>query len=168
MNELIFKKSEKVKAIAWLDSMIDSLDDEKDYVIEVKQHKRKRSLSANAYFWTLCDQIAAHLGIAKEQIYRQYILNVGGNTEMLRVEDRAVQTLREIWESHGLGWQIETMPSGFEGWTDCIMYKGSSSFDTATMSRLINLAVQDAESYGIETLESAKIERLCAEWKGVE
>ena len=166
MTEFKFKKSEKIKAAAWLDSYIDSLDDsEREYIISIKQARGKRSLSANAYFWVLCDALSVVMKMPKEQIYRNYIRNIGGNAEYMRVQDNAVRILKKSWESHGLGWQVETLESGYPGWTDCILYYGSSVFDSETMSRLINLAVQDCDSFGVETLDSAEIEQMCEEWK---
>jgi hypothetical protein len=49
MREIRFKKSDTVKVIAELASYIDSLQEDKDYTLTVKEHKEKRSLSANAY-----------------------------------------------------------------------------------------------------------------------
>ena len=164
MQELKFKKPDKVKAVAWLDSLIDSFDD-REYIITVKQARDKRSLSANSYFWVLCDKLSEKLKMPKEEIYRNYIRNVGGNTEYLRLQNDAVPLMKRVWESKGIGWQVETLDSGYDGWTDCILYYGSSTFDSGTMSRLINLVTMDCDSYGIETLESAECERLCAEWE---
>lgn len=160
MNELTFSKPDKIKAAAWLDSLIDSLDEGKTYVITVKEQRKKRSLSANAYAWTLIDKLTAYMSLPKEEIYRSYVKNIGGNMEHMRVEDRAVDTLCRVWNEKGIGWITETAPSGFEGWTDVFLYYGSSTYDTATMSRLIDLIVQDCKAFGIETLEDIELERL--------
>ena len=162
--ELEFKKSEKVRAAAWLDSLIDSLDDKSEYVIEVKKKRHKRSLSANAYFWTLCGKLAEKLCIPKDEIYRGYVRNIGGNTELMRMENRCVKAFERAWRSQGIGWQVETAPSGYDGWTDCIAYFGSSVYDSETMSRLIGLAVQDCKAQDIPTLDDIEIERICSEW----
>ena len=43
------------------------------YTCEVKEQHKKRSLDANAYFWTLCDQLAEATRIPKEEIYREVV-----------------------------------------------------------------------------------------------
>ena len=49
MNKQIFNKESGIKAVAWLSSLISALEDGKEYVVEVKQYRKKRSLDANAY-----------------------------------------------------------------------------------------------------------------------
>lgn len=166
MADLIFTKAEKIKAIAWLSSYIDSLDDEKKYKIEVKEHRKKRSLDANAYFWNLADKLAAVLHIAKTELYKIYIREIGGNSTTVCVQDKAVKTLVNGWGHNGLGWVTDTTKSKIDGCTNVILYYGSSVYDTAQMSRLIDLIVQDCKEYGIETESPAELQRLVDAWGG--
>ena len=85
--------------------------------------------------------------------------------ECVTVSNNAVSTLRELWQSKGLGWQTETAPTPYEGYTDVFLYDGSSTFDSRTMARLIDLIVQDCKEQGIETLEDTELERLVEEWE---
>jgi hypothetical protein len=43
---------------------------DKLYTADLKEKRKKRSLSANAYFWTLCGKLASTLGIPSHEIYR--------------------------------------------------------------------------------------------------
>ena len=81
MNKQIFQKKDGIKAVAWLSSLISSLDDNKTYAVEVKQHKKQRSLDANAYCWVLIDKLSEKLNVSKTEIYRQAIKEIGGNSE---------------------------------------------------------------------------------------
>ena len=45
------------------------LDPNKEYDIEIKQHREKRSLNANNYCWKLCTEIASVLNSDKDSIY---------------------------------------------------------------------------------------------------
>lgn len=166
MADLIFAKADKIKAIAWLDSYIDSLDEEKKYKIEVKEHRKKRSLDANAYFWLLCDKLAAVLRIPKTDLYKIYIREIGGNSTTVCVQDKAVKTLVSGWGHNGLGWVTDTAKSKIDGCTNVILYYGSSVYDTAQMSRLIDLIVQDCKEYGIETESPEELQRLVDAWGG--
>lgn len=165
MIEFKFKKEDKPKAIAHLASYIDGIDDDHEYVMTVKQVRGKRSVNANAYAWTLINRLAVKLGIGATEIYRRYIRDVGGNMVHYVVEDRAVKTLRRLWESKGVGWQAEAAPTGYEGYSDVFLYYGSSTFDTRSMSRLIDLIVQDCKANDIETLDDIELQRLIEDWE---
>lgn len=135
-----------------------------DVEVTVKKFRQKRSLDANAYAWVLMDRLAAVTGRRKDEIYLDAVRNVGGNTETVCVLDKAVDKLREAWSRNGLGWPTETMPSKLEGCTNVILYYGSSTFDTAQMSRMIDGLVQDCKSVGVETMTPDELERLLEAW----
>ena len=164
MKEIIFKKADSVRVIAELASYIDSLSDDKEYKIEVKEVKQKRSLNANAYAWKLLDELAQKLHIGKNELYRTYIKDVGGNTEIICIQDKALKHFKEIWEQGHVGRFVEEMPSKIKGCTNLMVYTGSSDFNTADMSRLIELIVQDCIENDIPTYNQEELDRLCNEW----
>lgn len=164
MNEITFTTDEKIKAIAAAASYIDSLQDGKTYVLTIKEKKQRRSLDANAYAWVLLDKLAERLHEPKEDIYRGYIREIGGNSETVCVKNEAVDRLTEGWENNGIGWQADTMPSKIAGCTNVILYFGSSTYDSGQMARLIDFIVQDCEAIGIETKSAEELEKLCKEW----
>ena len=133
--------------------------------IELKPFKAKRSLDANAYFFVLADKLADKLGTTKEDVYRNAIRNISGVSEIVCVRDKAAQHLCEVWGQNGLGYQTETFPSKIEGCTNVVLYYGSSTYDTAQMSRLISNVVQDCKAVGIETMTPNEIARMLAMWE---
>lgn len=135
-----------------------------DVDVSIKKHRERRSIDANAYAWVLMDKLAAAVGRPKMDIYKDAVLEVGGNTDIVCVQDRAVDKLRESWSKNGAGWLTETMPSKIEGCTNVILYYGSSSFDTAQMSRMIDNLVQDCTAVGIETMPPYKLAALVEAW----
>lgn len=166
MDSKQFFKADKVKAIAWLASLIDSLDDGKEYIIEVKERRKKRSLDANAMAWALITELAAVMNEKKTDVYKRYIAECGGNCEVVCCRNEAVKTLVSCWASRGLGWQAETYPSKLKGCTNVNLYYGSSVFDTKQMSIFIDSIVQDCKAVGIKTLDDIEIERLIEAWEG--
>ena len=56
------------------------------------------------------------------------------------------------------------MPSKLPGCVNVILYYGSSTYDTAQMSRLINLAVQDCKEQGIETMTPQELAAMMEGW----
>lgn len=163
-KEVLFQKKDRIKVVATVASYIDSLDENKQYTLIIQEKKKKRSLNANAYAWVLLDKLAAVLHIGKTELYRSYIKEIGGNSDVVCVIDKALDDLRKGWEHNGLGWLTETMPSKIAGCTNVIVYYGSSTYDTAQMSRLIEMIVQDCKENGIETLTPAELQSMCDEW----
>lgn len=135
------------------------------YDVEIKQHRERRSLDANAYAWVLMDKLAEKTGIPKTEIYRHYIREIGGNSETVCVVEAAVKKLRRGWEHNGLGWQTDIQPSKISGCVNVILYYGSSTYDSTQMSRLIDMIVYDCKSQGIETMPSDKLAALMEGWE---
>ena len=164
MNTLDFHKEDLPQAIAWLAKLIETLDESKEYTIEVKEKKKKRSLDANAYFWTLADKLSEKLNKPKTDIYREYIKEIGGVSDTLCMLNKAVDKFCERWASMGIGYQTDRIESKLEGCTNVIAYYGSSTYDTTQMSRLIDMAVQDCKQFGIPTYDREELDRLVKEW----
>ena len=164
MREITFKKRDTIKVVAELASYIDSLDDEKEYVLSVKEHREKRSLNANGYCWALLDKLAEKLNEPKTELYRHYVHEIGGNSYIVCCQNAEVDDLCRDWEHNGIGWLTELEESKLEGCTNVRLYYGSSVYDTLQMSRLINLVVQDCKEAGIETLTPEELDRLSEEW----
>ena len=143
--------------------MFDDLAD-KEVTFEIKQARKHRSLSANAYAWVLIDKIAEKMGIRKSEVYRNTIREIGGVSDVICVMDKAVDRLREGWAKNGLGWQTDTLPSKVEGCTNVVLYYGSSVYDSKQMGQLIDSLVQDAESLGIPTISDEEAERMLGSW----
>lgn len=136
-----------------------------EYTVEIKRYKKPRSLDANAYAWVLIDKISSAVNVSKVDVYRQCIRNIGGVSETVCVRDKAVDKLAECWERNGLGWQAESFKSKIPGCTNVTLYYGSSSYDSAQMSRLIDQLVDEAKALGIETMPPDKLAAILGEWK---
>ncbi len=138
---------------------------EKEITFEIKQFRRGRSLSANAYAWVLIDKIAERTGEKKTDVYRHAIKEIGGVSDTICVIDKAVDRLRESWEKNGLGWQTDTIQSKVDGCTNVILYYGSSVYDSKQMAQLIDSLIQDAEALGIPTISDAEAKKMLGNWK---
>lgn len=143
----------------------DDLKDIEKLSIEIKPFRARRSLDANAYCWVLIDKIAENQGVSKEEVYRESIKNIGGNSEIVCVKNEAVERLCEGWRRNGIGWQTDTFPSKIDGCTNVILYYGSSVYDTKQMSLLLDNIIQDCKTLGIQTETPAMIERMKSLWE---
>ena len=145
--------------------LVDDMNGCEKLSIEIKPYRARRSLDANAYFFVLADKLAEKLGTTKEEIYRNAIKEIGGVSETVCVKNQAVERLCEGWRNQGLGWQTDTFPSKLDGCTNVILYYGSSTYDSAQMSRLISNIVQDCQAVGIETRTPDEIANLLSLWE---
>lgn len=131
--------------------------------IEIKKYRNKRSLDANAYMWVLISKLEEKVNISKDVIYKDAIRNIGVY-EVIPVKNEAVERFIEAWTKNGLGWVCETTKSKLEGYTNVLAYYGSSTYDAAEMSRLIDLIVQDCKQLNIETMSKEELDSLIESW----
>lgn len=141
--------------------ILEVFDRLKDGLAELilKPWRKHRSLDANAFAWSLIGKITEELqtreprsGWTRTEVYRKAIKEIGGVSTIVCCQDKALDRLCTGWEHNGLGWMTETTASALPGCTNVILYYGSSTYDTAEMSRLINYLIQDAENLGIPTM----------------
>ena len=140
---------------------------EKDLDIEIKQHREKRSNDANAFCWALCTEIGNAMTppMTKEAVYQKAIRDVG-EYEPLPIREDAVETFRQRWKAKGSGWFAEVIDdSKIPGYKLVFAYYGSSTYDTKSMSRLIDHLIDDAEQMEIMIpLGKKDVERLKNDW----
>ncbi len=136
---------------------------DKEKVFEIKEHKVKRSLNANAYCWVLMNKIADAIKSTKEEVYREYIKNKG-IFRLITMNKDATNTFIKVWQEKGLGWICDTSESKYEGMIDVVAYYGTSSYNTKQMANFIDYVVDEAKNLGIETLPPDEIERLKSLW----
>ena len=134
----------------------------------IGKYRERRSNDANAYAWVLIGKLAEKLNLPKDEIYINAVKQVGGNYDIVCVQDKAVEKLRSSWSRNGLGWPTDTMPSKIDGCTNVVLYYGSSTYDTASMSRLINIIVEDCKQVGIDTRTPDEIAQMLSLWRDVE
>lgn len=155
---LCLKINEPAPARGFIQNMKDRL-----YDCVVKEHREKRSLDANAYYWKLCGALAAAIQATPDEVYLRHIKDIG-NYEVLCVRDEALESFVRRWNSGHLGRFVETRQSKIPGCTTALAYYGSSDFDKGQMSRLIDNCIQDCKAMGIETLPPDKLALLKEGW----
>lgn len=130
------------------------------YVVEIKRHRKRRSLDQNAMYWSILGQLAKALRISDSRAHnlmlRRYgaVETIDGKTVKLVLPDtdEAAQRADEAESYH-----IKPT-SQVKGGTDGINYrtylllKGSHDMDTAEMKRLIDGVMDEAKQMGLELL----------------
>lgn len=157
-----FDIKDRMKLISKLDAL-GSIDPDKDYDIEIKVHRNRRSNDANAYMWILADKIAEAINSTANDVYRTAIREVGV-FHYGAYHDKDVRFVVNMWTHNGVGWIAEVEPCSVQGWKNIKFYHGSSSYDTKQMSRLIDYLVEEAKGLNIETATPDEIARLKSTW----
>ncbi len=138
---------------------------DKPLSVEIKPYRKKRSIDANAFAWVLIGKIAEKVKSSPVEVYRELICEIGGNYEIVPVKAERSEAWINIWKSHGIGWVSEILgESKLDGYVNVISYYGSSTYDTAQMSRLIDFITDECAELGIDTATPAEIALLKEGW----
>lgn len=139
----------------------------KDLDIEIKQHRERRSMTANSFCWAICTEIGNAMipPVPKEEVYKRAIRDVG-EYEPLPIKAEAVSTFQERWAGKGSGWFAEVIDdSKIPGYKLVFAYYGSSTYDTKTMSRLIDHLIDETEQMELTIpLSKKEVDRLKETW----
>lgn len=130
---------------------------------DLSPHKEKRSLNANAFYWSLCNQVARKLKISTTRLHNMMLRDVGavevvGNqmvTVYLPDTDEAEQQVIEAETYH-----LKPTSRVRDGRRCYVMLRGSHTFNTTEMSQLIDFMVAEAQAQGIETLTPSEIAHM--------
>lgn len=133
--------------------------DEREYRIE--EYKPTRTLTQNAYYWQLLGQTARLLKMSNTELHNQMLAEFG----------QVDTTIGTIIMKDSIDWRAlthlhvrptaatRTMDNGMLYRVYYVM-RGSSTYDTTEMSRLVDGMVQEAKQQGIETLPPHELARL--------
>lgn len=135
---------------------------------KITRWTEKRSLDANRYFHKLCSLLAGKLGISDKEVKNQLIADYG---QIEWMNDKPL----EIWMDVDIDWRqvegIHLQPtadrkvSGGRVYLAYFKMRGSHTYDTQEMSRLIDGTVYECRKQGIETIPPEELERMVGAWQ---
>lgn len=139
----------------------------KIYNLFLKLKTKSRSLDANAYFWVLVGKLAAALRVKPDEIYRQYVPDVGDNFEVVPIKEEHIEDWDRMWCAGHVGRLTDDLGEcrNIPGYHYIRCYFGQSDYDTAQMSRLIDMVVHDCKAQGIETMTPEELRKLVNDWR---
>lgn len=144
-------KAEEI--IKWL------FNQDRDKLFEIKEHKEKRSLTANAYAWSLIGKIADAMRTSKDEVYLTMLKRYGQSDMVSVLSSIDVSGYFKYYEP------ISTATLQGKEFTHYRIYKGSSEYDTREMAVLIDGIISEAKDLEIETLPETEVKRLKEMWK---
>lgn len=137
----------------------DELREQDKLAIKIEKWRQKRSLNANAYFWSIVGKIADKIGSSKDEVYFEMLKRYGQSELISVVSSVPISNYIQYYEEAG-----KSELNGKE-FTHYRVYKGSSQFNTEEMATLINGAVSEAQELGLPTEPPEEIERIKNLWK---
>lgn len=136
----------------------------KELDVEIKQHRKKRSLDSNAYAWLLIGKMADVLKTSKETLYIQMLREYGQREkELISVVSDAVGVVTKALNGHCTEVGVGTVNG--KQFTHVAILRGSSTYDTKEMSIFIDGIVYEAKELGIETMTPKELSILKEKWR---
>ena len=128
--------------------------DGEERLYEIRERKRRRTLTQNAYYWSMLGQLGRVLKMPTPELH----------FHMLREHAPfEVVSVRSDIDVSGYFRYHEEIGSGFAGgheFKHYRIYKGSSHMDSTEFSRLIDGAREECRAQGIPVLTREEISRL--------
>ena len=152
------------EVITWLCSQ------DRDKLWDISEHKEKRSLTSNSYYWVLLSKLADKLRLSKSCVHNM-MLRSYGQIEVLDGKGVYI-VVPDTEEAEKTALSADTYhikpTSQVKKGNDGIMYRtymllrGSSTYNTKEMSILLDGLIAEAKEQGIETLPPHELERMRA------
>ena len=149
-------KGNKKEVINWL------LDKEDDKEYDIKEHKNKRTLRQNSYFYELEGNLAEKIKIPQEEIHFEMIKKSCPFIEVMIPEDSDLRPLGRYYI------KLRAITKDSKNFDIIRVYAGSSELNTIEMGILLDNLIEECKLQGIETItpeELAKIRSLEKEIK---
>ena len=126
----------------------------RDKLFEIKEHKEKRTLTQNAYYWVLVNELANCLRKSKEEVHFDLLRDYSQVALVILKSNVDIKGYIRYYE-----FERETIISNVK-FNIYKVYKGSSEMDKKEFSILLEGLIQEAQQQGIPTLTPNEIAKL--------
>lgn len=137
----------------------------KDLKLKVSKITNPRSLDANAYFHVLCDKLRQKLGISMARCKNLLITSYGQieylseGQALVYKTNAPVEYIQELEAAH-----MKFIQKGEDGAFWYKVYRGSHTYDSSEMHKLLEGTIQECQIQGIETKTPDEIRKMEALW----
>lgn len=138
---------------------------DKDLKIKITRITNPRSLDANAYFHKLCDLLRQKLGISMARCKNLLITSYGQieyldeGQALIYKTNAPVEYIQELEAAH-----LKFIQKGEDGAYWYKVYRGSHTYNSTEMHRLLEGTIQECQMQGIETKTPDEIRRMEMLW----
>lgn len=137
-----------LKIIQWL------YNQDKEKIFEIKERKSKRTLTQNAYYWVLVNELANCLRKSKEEMHFELLKDY---SQVALITIKSNIDIKGYIKYYELEREANISGVKFNVYK---VYKGSSEMDKKDFSVLLEGTIQEAQQQGIPTLTKNEIEKL--------
>lgn len=138
-----------------------------DCKYDLKEHKERRSLDSNSYFHVLCDKLRQKLGISMAACKNHLIADYG---QIQYIDEQPMIYKTNAPQEYMM--ELETIHTKLVKVTEendkevffYRVYRGSHTYNSAEMSKLISGTVEECKALGIETLTPLELARMNELW----
>ena len=144
--------------------------EDKEALYDLSLHKdvKRRSLSANNYFYALCTKIAEKLRISLNEVHNQ-MLSRYGYPEY--IDDKIVYFILpdkvDVNKLEGVHLKATSKTQVLDNGDlnrVYIVMRGSHTYNTVEMARLIDGVISEAKELGIETITVTERDNMLEQW----
>lgn len=129
-------------------------EQDSEKIFEIKEKKNRRTLTANAYYWALVNQLAGAMRISSDECHRLMLKRYGQFEFISVLSDINIKGYFKYYEVAGHG----TVQG--KDFTHYKIYKGSSQMDSKEFAILLDGVISECNEVGIATLTPEEIARL--------
>lgn len=126
----------------------------REKLFEIKEHKEKRTLTQNAYMWSLINEISNKIHLSKEDTYLKMIKDY---SQSMLVTIRADIDVSKFFKYYEFERDAQISGVDFKIYK---VYEGSSQMNKNEFNVLLNGVIQEAEQLDICTLTPEEISKL--------
>lgn len=144
--------------------------EDKEQLYDLSLHKdvKPRSLTANNYFYALCTKVAEKLRISLNEVHNQ-MLSRYGYPEF--IDDKIVYFILpdniEVNKLEGIHLKATSKTQVLDNGDlnrVYIVMRGSHTYNSVEMARLIDGVISEAKELGIETITVSEKDKMLEQW----
>ena len=125
-----------------------------DATIEAKVRRKSRTLTQNAYYWAMLNQLAAKLRMGDGEVHRWMLRDYGSADVFTVLAEVPVAAYFRYFDEIGKGEMNGRLYRHIRA------YKGSSEMDAAEFGRLLDGMRQECEAQGLPFMTPGELARL--------
>ena len=142
--------------------------EDRSKLYDISEHKEKRHLTQNAYYWVLLGKLAPKLHMSTARVHNimlrhcAYPFIIGGKVAMQAIPDtpEAEENVLEATTYHVKPTSGVIKGRDGETYRWYVILRGSSDFNVQEMSALLDHLIEECKAQRIETLSTDEIERM--------
>lgn len=154
-------------AVDVLQFLAEQMKEKPDAEWDITEHKKKRSLDSNSYFHVLCDKLRQKLHISMACCKNHLIADYG---QIQYIDDQPMIYKTNAPEEYMM--ELETIHTKLVKVTEendkevffYRVYRGSHTYTSSEMQKLISGTVEECKALGIETLTPMELARMNELW----